>query len=136
MKEKGERERENRRGGLVEKERKAGGLGQKAIFFPWLAPWTEVGVGGGLGRRRPAGLPVTAADGERGKEGGRRGGSSPPSPWARARCGVGSTWGDGGGDGLAVVARCDRAARQWRGGGGSVVRRGRRGAIYSRNEAV
>jgi hypothetical protein len=45
-------------------------------------------------------------------------------------------WGDGGGDGLAVVARCGRAARQWRGGGGSVVRRGRGGAIYSRDEAV
>jgi hypothetical protein len=57
-------ERENRRGGLVEKERRQGGLGQKAIFFPWLAPRTEVG---GLGRRWPAGLPATAADGERGK---------------------------------------------------------------------
>jgi hypothetical protein len=45
-------------------------------------------------------------------------------------------WGDDDGDGRAVVARCGRAARQWRGGGGSVVRRGRRGAIYSRNEAV
>jgi hypothetical protein len=59
-----------------------------------------------------------------------------PSPWARVRCGIGSTWGDGGGDGLAVVARCGRAARQWRGGGGSVVRRGRRGVIYSPNEVV
>jgi hypothetical protein len=37
----------------VEKERKAGGLGQKAIFFPWLAPWTEVGVGGGSGGGGP-----------------------------------------------------------------------------------
>jgi hypothetical protein len=35
-----------------------------AIFLPWLAPQTEAG---GLGRRRPAGLPATTADGERGK---------------------------------------------------------------------
>jgi hypothetical protein len=50
MKEK--EERKYRRGVLVEKKRRRGGLGQKAIFFPWLAPRTEVG---GLGRRRPTG---------------------------------------------------------------------------------
>jgi hypothetical protein len=38
--------------------------------------------------------------------------------------------------GLVVVARCGCAARQWRGGDGSVVRRDRHGAIYSRNKAV
>jgi hypothetical protein len=48
----------------VEKERRQGGLGQKAIFLPWLAPRTEAG---GLGQRRPAGLPATAADGGWGK---------------------------------------------------------------------
>jgi hypothetical protein len=45
------------------KGEKAGGLGQMAISFLWLAPRTEAG---GLGRR-PAGLPATTADGERGK---------------------------------------------------------------------
>jgi hypothetical protein len=69
MKEKGEREREgeNRRGGLVEKERKAGGLGQKAIFFPWLAPWTEVGVGGAraAAARRPSGHGCGRREGKR-----------------------------------------------------------------------
>jgi hypothetical protein len=35
-----------------------------AISFLWLAPQTEAG---GLGWRRPAGLPATTADGERGK---------------------------------------------------------------------
>jgi hypothetical protein len=39
-----------------------------------------------------------------------------------------------GGVGLAVVARCGRAARQWRGCGVLVVRRGRDRAIYSRSE--
>jgi hypothetical protein len=38
--------------------------------------------------------------------------------------------------GLAVVARCGSAVRQLRGGDGSVVRRDRRGAIYSRSKAV
>jgi hypothetical protein len=84
--------------------------------------------------RRPPGHGCGRREGE--KKEGDEGVLLPPSPWARARCGVDSTWGDGGGDGLAVVARCGRAARQWRGGGGLVVRRGRGGAIYSRNEAV
>jgi hypothetical protein len=61
MKEKGERE--NRRGGLVEKERGKEGLGQKAIFFPWLAPRTEAGgcSGGGgppASRLRTRSVPV------------------------------------------------------------------------------
>jgi hypothetical protein len=40
------------------------------------------------------------------------------------------------GMGLVVVARCGNVVRQWRGGDGSVVRRDRRGAIYSRSKAV
>jgi hypothetical protein len=36
-----------------------------AISLLWLAPRSEAGEG--LGRRRPAGLPATTADGERGK---------------------------------------------------------------------
>jgi hypothetical protein len=83
--------------------------------------------------RRPPGHGCGRRVGE--KKEGDEGVLLPPSPWARARCGVDSTWG-GSGDGLAAVARCGRAAKQWRGSGGLVVRQGRGGAIYSRDEAV
>jgi hypothetical protein len=88
-----------------------------------------------LGRRRPAGLPATAADSERGKRRRAARGffSLPHLGLGRA---MESAPRGGGGDGLATVARCGRAARQWRGSGGLVVRRGGGGAIYSRDEAV
>jgi hypothetical protein len=117
----------------VEKERRQGGLGQKAIFFPWLAPRSE--AGGVLERRRPAGLPATAADGERGKRRREmRGFFSLPHLGLERAVEAAPRGENGGGDGLAVVARCGCAVRQWRGCGGSVVRRGRGMAIYSRNE--
>jgi hypothetical protein len=106
---------------LVEKGKKTGGLGQKAIFFPWLAPRTEVG---GLGRRWPAGLPATAADGERGN---RR----------RAMRGFFSLPHLGLGRAVESAPRGETAVvmglRWWL---DVVVRRGRGGAIYSRDEAV
>jgi hypothetical protein len=74
MKEKGERG--NKGGGLVwRREKGRGGFGQMAIFLPWLAPQTEVGGSSG-GDGPPASRPrLRTARG--GKEGGRRGGSSP-----------------------------------------------------------
>jgi hypothetical protein len=59
------RERGNRGRGFWEKERRQGVFGLKAFFF--LPGSQPVRGRGGLGRRRPAGLPATTAAGERGK---------------------------------------------------------------------
>jgi hypothetical protein len=103
---------------------------------PFLPPWFAGGQRQGrLGRRRPADLPATAAASERGKrERAARGFSSLTHLGLGRAVEAAPRGGNGGGDGLAVVARCGRAARQWRGCGGSVVRRGRGRAIYSRSE--
>jgi hypothetical protein len=90
---------------------------------------------GRLGRRRPAVLPATAAASERGKrERATRGFTSLTHLGLGRAVEAAHRGGNGGGDGLAVVARCGRAARQWRGCGGLVVRRERGRAIYSRSE--
>jgi hypothetical protein len=62
LEERGER---IKKGGSVEKEERAGGQGQNALLPPLARIRTE--VGGGLGRWRPAGLPGTVVDDERGK---------------------------------------------------------------------
>jgi hypothetical protein len=62
---KGKRERGNRDRGLVGKKRKVGGVWPKGLLPPLAR--TPVRGRGGLGRRRPAGLPATTVAGERGK---------------------------------------------------------------------
>jgi hypothetical protein len=125
------RERGNRAGAILEKEGNMGGLGKHAL----LPPRSRQGRGGGRTPRSGGGLQVPTAAGGRGKRRRRARASHP-----RAHLGLGRReepdrraaadwwcW-------LAVVARCGRAARQWRGCGGLVVRRGRGRAIYSRSE--
>jgi hypothetical protein len=117
----------------LEKEGNMGGFGLNSLHLP---PWLAAGQRQGwLGRRRPAGLSTTAAASERGK--GLRATGEFTS---LTHLGLGRTVEAArgrrrtGGAGLAVAARYGRAARQWRGWGGLVVRRGRGRAIYSRSE--
>jgi hypothetical protein len=115
------------------KRKWGGGFWPNGLLLP---PWFAADQRQGrLRRRRPAGLPATTAARERGKrERATRGFSSLTHLGLGHAVEAAPRGGNGGGDGLAVVARCGHAARQWRGCGGSMVRRERGRAIYSRSK--
>jgi hypothetical protein len=93
------------------------------------------GTLGAAGRRRAAASRGLTAAGGRGKRRRRARASHPRAHlWLGRREGPDRRAAADRWCWPTVVARCGRAARQWRGCGGLVVRRGRGRAIYSRSE--